>query len=249
MTNCRRNGERNWIIVDGATRDGQTFEFAEVHIDGNGWLVMHPFENGKPNGDVVSGSTYVANGTNTDVNISVTEEVAAGDMFIVMLHRDVDEDREFDFVFVGDTGHVEDKAVFEGNKMIGHAYPAQARPSFATSRLVVTVPEDWVAASAGARSEEGGALVFESEQALPALSLNAGPFEELSMEVGGKTFRLLYAEMHARNVEFFKDAGPVLREKVAERLESMKRTQTECESKGQFVSVGMHICLCSVLAH
>ena len=118
------NGERNWIIVDGATRDGQTFEFAEVHIDGNGWLVMHPFENGKPNGDVVSGSTYVANGTNTDVNISVTEEVAAGDMFIVMLHRDVDEDREFDFVFVGDTGHVEDKAVFEGNKMIGHAYPA-----------------------------------------------------------------------------------------------------------------------------
>ncbi len=36
------DGEKNWIIVDGATRDGATFTFSEVHIDGNGWLVMHP---------------------------------------------------------------------------------------------------------------------------------------------------------------------------------------------------------------
>ena len=31
---------------------------------------------------------------------------------------------ELDFVFVGDTGHVEDRAVFEGSKMIGHAWAA-----------------------------------------------------------------------------------------------------------------------------
>jgi len=44
-------------------------------------------------------------------------------MFIVMLHSDVDDDKEFDFVFVNER-EVEDKAVFEGTTMIGHAYPA-----------------------------------------------------------------------------------------------------------------------------
>ena len=44
-------------------------------------------------------------------------------MFIVMLHRDVNENQVFDFVFV-DERNVLDKAVFEGNTMIGHAYPA-----------------------------------------------------------------------------------------------------------------------------
>lgn len=118
------NGEANWIITDGATRDGARFVFPEVQINGNGWLVMHPFENGKPNGDIYVGATYVSSGNNNDVAITVKHEPATGDMFIVMLHRDVDEDQQFDFVFVGDTGHVEDKAVFEGKTMIGHAYAA-----------------------------------------------------------------------------------------------------------------------------
>ena len=46
--------------------------------------------------------------------------VAAGKL---ELHRDVNENEEFDFVFV-DEHHVLDKAVFEGDKMIGHAVPA-----------------------------------------------------------------------------------------------------------------------------
>jgi hypothetical protein len=118
------NGEANWIITDGATRDGATFVFPEVQINGNGWLVMHPFEEGKPNGDLYVGATYVSSGNNNNVAITVNDEPATGDMFIVMLHRDVDEDQQFDFVFVGDTGQVEDKAVFEGKTMIGHPYPA-----------------------------------------------------------------------------------------------------------------------------
>lgn len=117
------NGEANWIITEGAQRNGSSFTFKEVRIDGNGWLVMHPFENGKPNGNIYVGHTYVENGTNNDVEIEVTETVSSNDLFIVMLHRDVDEDQSFDFVFVDDT-HVEDRAVFEGNQMIGHVYKA-----------------------------------------------------------------------------------------------------------------------------
>ena len=118
------NGDRNWIKLEGAVRDGAKFTFREVNIAGNGWLVMHPFEAGKPNGDVVAGATFIDDGINRDVAITVDGTPATGDMFIVMLHRDVDEDGQFDFVFVGDTGHVEDRAVFEGTKMIGHAYAA-----------------------------------------------------------------------------------------------------------------------------
>lgn len=116
------NGADNWIHLDGATRAGAELQVPEVQIDGNGWLVLHPFEGGKPNGDVVAGVTFVRDGTNQDVAVTVEDRPAAGDMYIVMLHRDVDEDGHFDFVFVGDTGHVEDRAVFEGSKMIGHAY-------------------------------------------------------------------------------------------------------------------------------
>ena len=118
------NGEANWIVTEGATRDGSTFTFPEVHIDGNGWLVMHPFEDGKPNGNIYVGNTYITDGDNKDVEITVDHEPKSGDMYIVMLHRDVDEDKEFDFVFIPGTPHVEDKAVFEGSKMIGHEYSA-----------------------------------------------------------------------------------------------------------------------------
>ena len=117
------NGDDNWIITEGATRDGATFTFPEVHIAGNGWLVMHPFEDGKPNGDIYVGHAYVGEGTNKDVEITVDDEPDAGEMFIVMLHSDVNDDKVFDFVFVNER-EVADKAVFEGTKMIAHPYPA-----------------------------------------------------------------------------------------------------------------------------
>ncbi len=40
-----------------------------------------------------------------------------GEHFLVMLHRDVNEDHVFDFVFV-DPPNVLDRAVVEGSKMI-----------------------------------------------------------------------------------------------------------------------------------
>ncbi|MSR11399.1 MAG: hypothetical protein EXR84_06305 [Gammaproteobacteria bacterium] len=45
------NGQKNWIITEGVTRDGGRLTFKEVQIEGDGWLVIHPFEEGAPNGD------------------------------------------------------------------------------------------------------------------------------------------------------------------------------------------------------
>ena len=116
------NGADNWIITEGATRDGATFTFPEVKIAGNGWLVMHPFKDGKPNGDIYVGHTFVEDGVSKDVDITVDETPEPGEMFIVMLHRDVNENEKFDFVFISER-KVLDEAVFEGAQMIGHAYP------------------------------------------------------------------------------------------------------------------------------
>jgi hypothetical protein len=117
------NGDANWIVIDGMTRTGSTLTFSEVRIDGNGWLVIHPFEGGKPVGEIYVGSTYLGDGANHDVDITVESGIEAGDMFLVMLHRDVNENQKFDFVFV-DERNVLDKAVFEGTKMIAHPIAA-----------------------------------------------------------------------------------------------------------------------------
>ena len=115
------NGSKNWIITDNAVRSGATLSFPEVQIDGAGWLVLHPFENGRPNGNVVAGYAAVDDGTSRNVEVTLDAEPATGDMFIVMLHSDANGNGEFDFVFVNER-EVVDKAVFEGNTMIGHAY-------------------------------------------------------------------------------------------------------------------------------
>lgn len=115
------NGDKNWILTDGASRTGSTFVFPEVNIDGNGWLVMHPFTNGKPNGKVVAGYAALNDGVSRDISISVDPQPAPGDLFIVMLHRDANANGEFDFVFVSEN-EVVDIAVFEGTTMVGHVY-------------------------------------------------------------------------------------------------------------------------------
>ena len=117
------NGAKNWIMTEGMQRAEGTLTFSEVQIDGNGWLVIHPFEDGAPNGDKYVASTYLKDGTNSDVSIKVHKGLQTGEMFIVMLHRDVNENKVLDFVFV-DEQNVMDTAVFEGGTMIGHAIPA-----------------------------------------------------------------------------------------------------------------------------
>lgn len=140
------NGEANAIMMDNLARiEGETtysvvrvdgedvsslrgsstqLQFSEVTIANNGWIVLHPVIDGRPDGDMVSGFTYVDAGITQDVAIQVDHPVDAGDKFLVMLHQDVDEDRVFDFVFVEDGINVEDTAVFEGTRMIAHVFAA-----------------------------------------------------------------------------------------------------------------------------
>ena len=138
------NGELNAIAIDGVSLVEGGVVFSEVRIDSgevksfrgtstaisipevtiekNGWIVLHPVIDGRPDGDMVSGYTYVPAGTNTDVMIRFDHPAKAGDKFLVMLHSDVNEDRVFDFVFVEDGINVEDAAVFEGMNMIAHIF-------------------------------------------------------------------------------------------------------------------------------
>ncbi len=119
------NGSENWILTEGMTRDGRTFTFREVKIDGPGWLVLHPFKEGKPRGEIYVGATYLPEGRSENVAITVqtAPEPKAGTMFLVMLHRDANADGTFDFVFV-DERNVLDEAVFEGTTMIAHPIAA-----------------------------------------------------------------------------------------------------------------------------
>lgn len=138
------NGEANSIQLDGLTLSEVPSTFSEVRVDAgdvssfrahstaltfsevvieqNGWLVLHPVIDGRPDGDMVSGYAYVAAGENQDVTVRLDHPAKTGDRFLVMLHQDVDEDRVFDFVFVEDGINVEDRAVFEGTHMIAHVF-------------------------------------------------------------------------------------------------------------------------------
>ena len=80
------NGDANWIVIEGATREGATFTFSEVHVDGNSWLVMHGFKDGNPVGTDYVGATYLDKGDNRDVQITVDSEPVKNEMYIVMLH-------------------------------------------------------------------------------------------------------------------------------------------------------------------
>jgi len=117
------NGSQNWITVDDVKRAGSVLTFSEIQIDGNGWLVIHPFENGAPNGDKYVAATYLKSGINADVEIEVIKGLEPGEMFIAMLHRDSNENQILDFIFV-DERNVMDLAVFEGSTLIGHALAA-----------------------------------------------------------------------------------------------------------------------------
>lgn len=138
------NGEANAIMVEGVTRAPGHTSFSEIRVEGesvssfradshaitfpevtaanNSFIVLHPVMDGRPNGDMVSGFAYVPAGTNKDVTIRIDHPADPGSKFLVMLHRDVDEDRVLDFVFVEDGINVEDTAVFEGMRMIAHVF-------------------------------------------------------------------------------------------------------------------------------
>ncbi|MEM8697386.1 MAG: hypothetical protein AAGE05_15295 [Pseudomonadota bacterium] len=115
------NGEHNAIMLEGATRSGATFRIPTIRIDRNGFLVMHPFRDGAPVPTEYVGAVPVPAGVSHNVRITVDAEPMAGEMFIVMLHYDMNDDRVFDF---GDGVTVPDAPVFEGGTMIAHRYAA-----------------------------------------------------------------------------------------------------------------------------
>lgn len=117
------NGENSAIMLDGATRNGATFVIPTVRIDQNGFLVMHPFRDGNPVGNEYVGAVPVPEGTTHNVRITIDEAPETGEMFIVMLHYDMNDDRVFDF---NDGITVPDAPVFEDSRMIAHRYAAPA---------------------------------------------------------------------------------------------------------------------------
>ncbi len=117
------NGQKNWIIAAAATRNGSTFTFREVQIEGNGFVVIYQILNGKPVGEKYLGAGYVVSGNSKNVAVTVDYKPRKGEHFLVMLHRDVNEDKVFDFVFV-DPPNVLDKAVFEGTRMVARIFSA-----------------------------------------------------------------------------------------------------------------------------
>lgn len=136
------NGASNMIEVSGMTRKSGPVTTTDLRTDDDqasvmranstsitfpkvvaaqpSWIVLHPVIDGRPDGDIVSGYTYLDAGESVNVTITMAHPASAGDKYLVMLHKDKDEDRVFDFVFVEDGVNVEDTAVFEGNRMIAH---------------------------------------------------------------------------------------------------------------------------------
>lgn len=138
------NGEANMIELEGLTRTEGVTQFSEVRVDGEtvymfrgdstaitfpkvviaepGFLVLHPVMDGRPNGDMVSGFTYLEPGETENVTIQIDHPADIGTKFLVMMHSDVDGDRVLDFTFVEDGINVADTAVSEGSKMIAHIF-------------------------------------------------------------------------------------------------------------------------------
>lgn len=109
------NGVANYIETDGVTRNGASFTFSRVRIDRPGWLVMHPFRNGQPVPTEYVGASLLAAGEHEDVIIDIDAAPQSGDMFVIMLHYDVNEDGVFDF---NDGITVPDAPVFEDGVLI-----------------------------------------------------------------------------------------------------------------------------------
>ncbi len=83
-------------------------------------MVIHPFEEGKPNGDKHVGTTFLKDGEIQNVEINDYKGLESGEMIIVMLHSDSNSNKIFDFVFVDDV-NIMDEAFIEGSLMIAHA--------------------------------------------------------------------------------------------------------------------------------
>jgi len=113
------NGENNFITLKGAYRTGDIFTFPEVTLSKDGFLVFHPFKDGKPVQTEYVAAKALSGGAHKDVSIHVEDKPETGDMYIVMLHYDMNEDGIFDF---NDGVDVPDAPVFEGHILVALPY-------------------------------------------------------------------------------------------------------------------------------
>ena len=109
------NGENNHISLDGAYRTEATFTFPNVTLAKDGFLVFHPFKDGKPVQTEYVAAKALSGGSHDNVSIDVSDGPKTGDMYIVMLHFDMNEDGVFDF---NDGVTVPDAPVFEGQTLV-----------------------------------------------------------------------------------------------------------------------------------
>jgi len=116
-------GNENLNSIDTAdiSRDGNEFTFKQVIIDEPGFLVMHPFRDGKPVQTEYVGASLLKAGTTKAAKIAVSDQPETGDMYIVMLHSDANKDGVFD---LGDGITVPDVPIFEGTRLIAHRIQA-----------------------------------------------------------------------------------------------------------------------------
>lgn len=117
------NGKKNFIIAAGVARKADLFAFAKVQSENNGFVVLYRIVDGVPQGDTYVGATYVPKGTTNDVVVKVNYVPVKGEHLVVMLHRDNNENKQFDFVF-DDAGKVKDAVVVENNKMVARIFAA-----------------------------------------------------------------------------------------------------------------------------
>lgn len=111
------NGENNRIITQDIARAGARFAFAKVEIDRDGWLVFHPFRDGAPSPTDVAGYVFLERGIHEPAVVMLDAAPREGEMFVAMLHYDMNEDGVFDFQ---DGVSPPDAPVFENGVMIAH---------------------------------------------------------------------------------------------------------------------------------
>ena len=116
------NGENNKIELAGLSRRGPTLIVPSVLTEADSFLVLHPFKDGTPVQTDYVGSTFVLEGRTDNVAIRLDDIPETETPFIIMLHRDVNGDQNFQF---GDGVIVPDAPVFEGNILIARATIAQ----------------------------------------------------------------------------------------------------------------------------
>ena len=117
------NGQKNFIIAASVTRKTDTLTFATVQSAANGFVVLYKIVDGVPQGDTYVGATYVPKGKNQNVAVKLNYIPVKGDHLVVMLHRDNNENKKFDFVFDA-AGNVQDEVVKENTKMVARIFAA-----------------------------------------------------------------------------------------------------------------------------